>query len=121
MGNDVVNTASQIKELFTNHGEKVQIGKAWGIFSKGWLSIKDNGDFWHVMYINGKDTHQPLSGPALAADFLKASGERKIGPMNLTGSWKSALSMWPVKDEREATLIFEIIKNYVGQAHRFNC
>jgi hypothetical protein len=113
------NISKRIEALFSKHGESVEIGRTLGIFSKGWLSISDRGDFWDILYTSSKDTHsyQPLYGPALGADFLKASGERKIGPRDLTGAWKTALSLWPVRDEREAVAVFETVKGYIERAY----
>lgn len=112
------NISNKIEALFGKHGEQVEVGKKLGVLSKGWLSISEREDSWHVMYTNGKDEHYRLfSDPALGADFLKDSGERKIGPLYLKGAWKSALSMRPVIDEGQAVEVFDTVKGYIEQAH----
>ena len=86
--------------------------------SKGWLSFHDRGDHWAVFRTNGKYTHQPLDGDALGADFLKDTGERKIGPLSLTGAWRTAFTMHPVRDEEKAVKVFNYVARMVDLAYQ---
>lgn len=123
-----MNNAQKISKLVEQLGDSVQIFERKRVLgfipltiSRGWLWLEDAGDHWSVTLANGKTTHQPLGGPALGADFRKDSGERKVGPLDLTGAWKSALSMWPIKNEEEAARVFTLISHRIDLALRFHC
>lgn len=86
--------------------------------SRGWLSFRDAGDFWSVLLTNGRHTHQPLYDDALGADFKKDDGKRKIGPLHLTGAWRSALSMWPARKDDDAIRVFNYVASMVDLAYQ---
>jgi len=123
-----VNNAQKISKLVERFGKSVQIferkrvlGLVLVTLSRGWLWIENANDHWSVTLANGKTTHQPLGGPALGADFRKDNGECKVGPLDLTGAWKSALSMWPIRNEEEAARVFSLIASRVNLAYRYHC
>ena len=114
-----MNIVEKIKWLKEQHGESVEIGSSFYLFSKGWLNIDENDDAYHVMYTSAKDTHNPLSGPALGVDFTKATGDR-YKRYGLSGAWRSALSMWPVRDEVEAHQVYMQVRRYIKSAYDYN-
>ena len=93
----------------------------------GWLWIEEKKArwggkaYWRVFLANGEKTHQPsVDDPCFAADFQKANGQpyRRFG---LTGAWDSALSMWPVRDEKEATRIIDLVSSRINLAYKYHC
>ncbi|MDO8507041.1 MAG: hypothetical protein Q7S53_00545 [bacterium] len=123
-----MNDSQKIAELVKRCGKSVQIlekkrmlGFIPVTHSRGWLWIDDANDHWSVTLANGKTSHQALGSKAFAADFRKANGERKIGPSDLTGVWKSALSMWPIRDEEEAVRVFDLIVSRIDLAYSYHC
>ena len=122
-----MSNAEKISRLMERFGRSVQIFERKHVLgfipitlSRGWLWIEDANDHWSVTLANGKTTHQPLDGPALGADFRKDNGERKIGPFDLTGAWKSAISMWPIRNEKEAARVFGLITSRIDLAYRYH-
>ena len=123
-----MSNAQKIIELMKLFGRSVRIferKRVLGLFSvtlsRGWLWIDDAGDHWSVTFANGETVHQPFWGPALGADFRKNDGERKIGPLDLTGAWKTAISMWPIRKEEEAVRVFSLVASRVDLAYRYHC
>ena len=124
-----MNRSEKICELKKRYNEPVQILERkevlGGLFSfnksRGWLSFEDRGDHWSVILTNDKYTHEPLNGDALGADFLKETGERKIGPLSLTGAWRTSLTMHPVRDEEKAVQVFNYIAGMVDRAYQQYC
>ncbi|MDP3771650.1 MAG: hypothetical protein Q8R16_05090, partial [bacterium] len=56
---------------------------------RGWLSIKDEGNHWAVLWTSDRDTHSPLVGNSIGIDVHKDTGKR-YRPAGLTGVWRSA-------------------------------
>lgn len=123
-----MNRSQKIGKLVEKFGKSVQIFERKRVLgfipltlSRGWLWIEDTHDHWSVILANGKMTHQPLDGHAFGADFRKDNGERKVGPLDLTGAWKTAVSMWPIRNEEEAVRVFNLISSRVDLAFCFHC
>ena len=75
----------------------------------GWITVESNGDGYDVMWCSGKYTHNPLFGSAISVEFFN----NQIGWV-----FKSAISMWPVRDEDEQQNWAEWIKEKVSKAAR---
>jgi len=87
---------------------------------RGWFSIEDNGDHWAVLWTSHRDTHDPLfHGSAIAADVRKDTGERHQRA-GLSGAWRTALSLWPVRNENDAERIFRHVQHLVDLAYRWH-
>lgn len=121
-----MNNAEKIGKLVERFGKSVQVfekKRVLGFISithhRGWLWIEDAGGHWSVTLASDKAEHQPLNGPALCADFRKDNGERKIGPLDLIGAWKSTLSMLPIRNEEEAIRVFNLISSQIELALHF--
>ena len=114
-----MNLSQKIQTLFNAHGETVQIGKRFGLFSRGWLWIEDNGDSWHIDVANGRTSHDPLGGSVYGIDVRKDTGERLKKP-GLTGAWESAISMWPVRDEGRAEGIYRHVATRIDRAFAYH-
>ena len=110
-----MDTAIKIQALLLGRGKLVEVGRSFGVFSKGWLTIKDNGESLRVIYTNGKNS----CTYALGADFVKATGQRKV-ENGLLGAWESAISIWPVRDEERAVEVFNIVESHVDAAFKYN-
>lgn len=122
-----MNIALKISMLAEQYGKQVEVlqrKKILGLFPStlhiGWLWIEDKGTYWYVTFASGKDCHNTLNGPAIGADFLKESGERRVGPLGLSGAWESALSMWPIKEEAKAISVFTRISSLIDVTFRFH-
>jgi hypothetical protein len=121
-------TAEKIAKLVEQFGESVPVldrKKLLGIIPvtirHGWLWVEDNDSTWRVFLANGKSTHQPLDGTLVGADIRKDNSERKTGPGELTGTWTSAVSVWPITDEKEALSVFGRILSGINLAFRHHC
>lgn len=122
-----MNNSQKISKLVEKFDKSVQIFERKRVLgfipftlSCGWLWIEDECDCWAVTLANGKTTHDSLDGPALCVNFRKDNGERKVGPLHLTGAWKSTLSMWPIENEEEAIQVFNLIQSRVDLAFRLH-
>src|SRR5690606_22989091 len=115
----IMHVGDKLTLLFNVKSNHVQIGrKHLGLTSMGWLSLHDEGEGWSVLRTTNKGGHNPHVGPAYAVDVMKESGERKKGPLNLQGAWKSAESMTPVLDAAEAEKIYADMVKSIEQACR---
>lgn len=126
--------SSQISELFGACGEFAEIRspETWSWMSlsnvrhsQGWLSIEDLEDHWHVMWTSHKDTHDwhGTKQHAVGIDVDKKSGLlRTVGkagePFYLSGAWKSAISMWPVREPEAAQEILDAMSARIAAAHK---
>ena len=121
-----MNRALKIAELRKRFGDSIQVFRWRKIFGLipiklflGWLWIEERDDYWSLSLASGKSSNNHFwSGPVYGADFRKDNGNRKIGPLGLTGAWKSALSMWPILEERKASQVFALISSRVDLAYQ---
>jgi hypothetical protein len=114
-----MNTVDKIQALLDNKGTSVEIGRSFFSGSKGWLAIEDKGDYFSIMYTSDKDTHSPLAGPALMLDLDKETGTRRQAA-GLSGAWRSALSMWPVRDAGEIESVQKKMTALIDAAYEHN-
>lgn len=115
------NISYLISDIYQRCGESARVGRFLCFFSLGWLNIEDGGDYWSVMWTSNKDYHSILAGrPAIVAEFRKSTGDRNTF-FGLSGAYKSAISMWPVRDKEEADRIFTEVTRHIKNAHRHNC
>ncbi len=119
-----MNTVDKITKLFEKFGKVVQIQyrkKFLGLipytYRGWWMSFEDKDDHWFVFLTNGRDSHCRMFGAsAIGADFSKKDNVL-YSRLNMSGAWKSAISMWPVQDEQESIEIFEEIKFYIDKTY----
>ena len=117
---------AKIEQLYAEHGETVQIPSApskapwwrklFGAINPvrpGYLWIEEKDDHWNVQWATGRTTHNGYV-PTISVDFDKATGERwkRYG---LSGAWQSALSMWPVRKEEEANIIYHRMVSHINR------
>ncbi len=107
-----MNRAEKIKALYEKKGKTLQLN-----FLGNWLWIDEGKKSWNVTIASGCTSHNPKLGPAYSADFRKEDGERAVLEGYLTGVWKSALSMWPVREEQKAKELFDWIAEGVDRAY----
>lgn len=77
-----------------------------GWFS-GWIVVERIGSGFDVMWCSGETTHSPLAGPAISVEFQ----ENGIGWV-----FKSAISMWPVRSDKERERLTKWMIRKVEQA-----
>lgn len=105
-----------ISELQKKHGDSIPIRKStkhfFGLVTKTttetWLWISDEGSHWNVTAASSKSHHNARSGPAYAVDIDKINGSLRA-EHGLTGAWKTALSIWPIRNKDEADNAFKYI------------
>ena len=121
-----MHAAQKIERLFNRFGESVKVRRRIRLFGlipftvgSKWLWIEEKPAYWLVYVASDKDSHNGRGPKMIAAEFLKESGERKIGPLYHTGTWKSAISLWMVLDETEAIGIFAAIKELVESTYDY--
>lgn len=121
-----INRSQKIRALYERHrGQPIQVFetekilRGWISFekSRGWLDIQDEGNYWAVTFMNGQDGRSLLDEPTYGADFTKDTGGRMISPPLLTGAWKTAITTWPVEEEKEANRIFDHVSRMVDLAY----
>lgn len=78
---------------------------------KGYIEVEKTGQGWYVMWCSEKTTHCPLFGPAVSVHFLRD----RVGLV-----CKSAISMWPVRDETEKEHWIDWLKKKVRRAIKKN-
>jgi hypothetical protein len=111
-------TTIQKLETLAKLGESHEIGKEFFFFSKGWIAIEDEDDSYFVHYTSDKDSHNRAFGAtSYAASFEKGTGDLKPGPGDLTGAWKTAISLWPVRDPAEAASVHKLMRDLVHEAY----
>lgn len=88
----------------------------------GWVSIEDKEDHWAVLWTSDRDTHDPLfHGPAIGIDVRKDTGERhRIAGAGLSGAWRTAVTLWPVRDDGEAEEVFRRVQRLVDLAYSYH-
>lgn len=114
-----MNITDKLQALRDHKGAHVEIGRSFFLGSKGWLSIDDKDTHFAVMYTSDKDTHGPLSGPAYMLEINKQTGARQE-TAGLSGAWKSALSMWPVRGADEIAQVEKIMRGHIDAAYEYN-
>lgn len=80
-----------------------------------WLWIDDDGADWFVTVASGPRSHDALSGPAYGCYVDKGTGELSAS-RGWTGAWRTALSMWPIRDEADARLAYGVVAAAVARA-----
>jgi len=119
-----VNTSEKVAALFDRYGEAVRLyqtlGYRWFSFQvgKGYLTIDDQGDKWNVMWTSGRDVHNRGEGSAYSINVSKKDGEVVRDSASPTGVWKSALSMWPVRDKGVAAKIVEHMRGLINLGYQ---
>jgi hypothetical protein len=123
-----MNNSEKIKELIEKCGDSIKVFQKKKIFgvipiflSKKFLWIDEESDCWYVTLANGEKSHI-LFDQAIGAEFRKSDGLRNNSPeSNYTGVWSSALTMHPVKDEKRAIEIFDLILERIEFAFQCYC
>lgn len=112
--------AQKIEAIIKHHGDSAPITKPstflWGLFSwlrpnKGWLWLEDHNDYWSIYLASDKHYHNGV-GSAYVVDVSKSTGLLK-NDIRSTGAYKSAVSLWPVRDPDEAHAIYINILNKI--------
>lgn len=116
----------KIERLLELHGETVPITGAkatssWWQRLLGAINPIRPGYLWidvakhsiNVQWATGRTTHNGYQ-TTFSIDFDKATGKRYTRH-GLTGAWKSALSMWPVRDESSADAYYDRIVALIEQ------
>ncbi|MCI5060696.1 MAG: hypothetical protein MRY79_06465, partial [Alphaproteobacteria bacterium] len=57
---------------------------------------------------------------ALGVDFSKETGGRRVVPGYLSGAWESAISMWPVENEKRVLEVYKDVRRMVDSAYSHN-
>ena len=122
-----MNAAEQIQWLVKYVGNHIKVRRKvpglWRIFGKwssnGWLSLDDKGDYWAVLWTSNRHVHNPLAGSAFGVDVNKADGLRVRGSLDLTGAWKSAISMWPIRNEEDAKVVYVKLLAMINESYEF--
>ena len=73
----------------------------------GWITVRNTGRAFEVMWTTDRDTHQPLDGPAVAATFSEAGA---------THVCRSALTMWPERDAAKAARFVAALEKKIQKA-----
>lgn len=107
-----MNRAEKIKALYKKKGKTFKLGFIFG----NWLWIDKEKDCWNVTIASGPDYHNSLWGPAYSADFNKKTGER-LSTTGFTGVYETAVTMWPIRNEKKAVRIFSYVAEEVDSAY----
>lgn len=65
-----------------------------------WIEDHDSDGYYNVQWATGRTTHSGYKS-SFAVDFDKKTGKRYTGHY-LTGAWRTAVTMWAVRDEASA-------------------
>lgn len=120
-----MNLSDQISALHQNYGRSVPTSFwttfCWGFFSflsaHNWLWVEDSGTYWTVYIASGKTTHCALFGPCYGIDVDKTTGAL-YAKDGLTGAWKTALSMWPIRNKEKAETTYKYLASKIEKAYR---
>lgn len=77
-----------------------------GMFG-GWIEVTRKGIGWDVIWCSGKTTHDPLSGPSVAATFF----DDRVDDV-----YRSSISMWPVTGERRKVKYIQFLAQKICKA-----
>lgn len=116
-------TIRQIQALVEQEGPLFRVPKkSWlNIFEyRPWISVDRKPDCYSVMLASGRTTHQPLHGPAYMVDFDLDTGELRSN-FGLTGAWKSAISMWPIRDRTQAEQVYQRAVALLERCYQHYC
>lgn len=119
-----MNQAEKIRSLVQQYGNKIRVRRGFRLFGRRinlwtrcWLRVEESPDHWGVFRASGRDTHFPIPyGPVIAADFRKDTGALHTAH-GLTGAYMTALSLWPVRDETKARIIYIEICALIDSAY----
>ena len=119
-----MNRADKIRALTDRFGGLVPVYAQKKIFGlipvkrqTGYLWIDDEADRFNVSTADGKTSSY---SPVYSVNFRKDNGERAAGPGDLTGVYKTAISLWPVWNMDEVVNIFNKISAKVDRAYDFH-
>lgn len=84
----------------------------------GWLYLTDKSDHISVLFILGEMSNR-IYLSAYAVDIDKRDGSL-FQRNGLSGAWKSAVRMWPVKEEELIKDIFEDVKEKIDIAYEWH-
>lgn len=108
-----------LRAIFARHGKTAPVTNWWRFWRPyQYLWIERRGPVWTVFAASGRSGHFAVYGSALAVDFDDATGKR-VRRYGMTGAWRSALSMWPVRSERDAARAEALVVDLVHEAARF--
>jgi hypothetical protein len=117
-----MNLSEKIQWLHTNVGKHVAVrewDKFLGFFpvsTKWWLTIEDDGDHWGIYRTSGKHTHvRVICGNVYLIDVRKTDGTI-FSRHGLSGAYKTALNLHPIRDEEEAIKVFNSLSELIGNA-----
>jgi len=82
-------------------------GPHWCGWFRGWITVDAQSDGFAVLWCSGRTTHQRLAGTAVSVTFF----EDRIGDV-----FKTAISLWPVRDDCERRRLADWMKRKVNQA-----
>src|SRR3989344_3198250 len=116
--------ADRIRALTGRFGGSVPVYAQKKIFGlipvkrqTGYLWIDDEADRFNVSTADGKTSSY---SPVYSVNFRKDNGERATGPGDLTGGYKTAVTLWPVRDLKVVIKISDEIGAKVDQAYDFH-
>lgn len=120
----MITAIQKIRAIIKHHGDAAPITKPstflWGLFSwlqsnKGWLWLDDHSDYWSIYLTSDKRYHVSF-GPVYIVDIDKSTGLLK-NDMGSTGAYKTAISVWPIRDPDEAHAIYLNILNKIDTVY----
>ena len=113
-----MNSAEKALELMEKVGKEVPIRRSlFGLklWAHHWLWVSEKNGVVTVYLANGKNSHFPhFSGPCYCVD-INSEG-KKHGSV-----WRSAISMWPVRNKEEAEEIWHHVVWYIDKAYEQHC
>ena len=112
-----MNTSDKIQALLNECGKDVEIGKKFGLISKGWLRIIDEEGSWNVMRTSRRGALRPLIGSSIGVDFDKSTGGHKADICGLLVAWKIKVDHKVVTDEKEVKQIIRDLERFIDEAH----
>lgn len=88
------------------------LGWRWST-RKSWLWIDDLGLFWHIRKTSGPQPYR--RGSLIGIDVMQHDGRLSFQGSG-TGCWAVAITMWPVKDPKEARRVFLDVAEKIKKA-----
>lgn len=88
---------------------------------RGWLSIKNEGDYWSVFWTRRRDAYDPVrDGEAITIHVRKDTGERRLQLGGVTGVWRTGFPRGLRRIEYGAERLFQRVYRFVDLAYTFH-
>ena len=117
-----IDTISAIHHLLDKYGTVLEIKKIlpWYLLSikvnDGWLVIDDNDGHYFITWSTYPQSHNVLARPLYGVNICKETGALR-SKHGLTGAWKTAISIWPISDKKEAQEVFSMMLRLINRCY----